>query len=403
MKSEQRKKPSKRLENILAVVALAIVIIAWFVGSFRAEADLAPFLKQAIPLADHFEPAPGGTYIAWKNSAKEQLIGYVTTGSADGYAGEIKMAVAVSPEGTIIGLAIIEQRETASFFQRVLRSGLLQSLEGKAYSDPFALDQDIDGVTGATYSSRALADAARRASRKVASINLGLPAIKEPSPPIQLGIPEAVLIALFVFGIIGRLKRFKYKKTARWVSMLVGLSVLGFIYNQPLTLVQINKMLLGFWSAWQTHLYWYLLLAGILFIYTIGNRNPYCEWFCPFGSTQECLGVIGGAKRRIPERFYTFLRWFQRALALFAIVLALLYRNPSISSYEVFGAFFHLIGSTFNFALLGVVLIASLFLRRPWCSYLCPLRPVTDFIRLVRNWVKAGWISVRVRHQKLSR
>jgi len=403
MSSEQRKKTSKRLENMLAVVALAIVIIAWFVGSFRAKSDLAPFLKEALPQADHFEPASGRTYIAWENSAKERLIGYITTASADGYAGEIEMTVAVSAEGAIIGLAIVEQMETASFFQRVLRSDLLQSLKEKTYSDSFVLNKDIDGVTGATYSSRALADAARRASRKVASINLGLPAIKEPSPPIQLGIPEAVLIALFVFGIIGRLKRFKYKKTARWASMLAGLSVLGFIYNKPLTLVQINKLLLGFWPAWQTHLYWYLLLAGILFIYTINNRNPYCEWFCPFGSTQECLGVIGGAKKRIPEPYHTFLRWFQRALALLAIVLALLYRNPSISSYEVFGAFFHLIGSSFNFALLGVVLIAALFLRRPWCSYLCPLRPVTDFIRLVRSWVKTGWVSVGVRQQKLSR
>ena len=403
MSSEQRKKPSKRLENTLAVVALAIVIIAWFAGSFRAESDLAPFLKQALPQADHFEPASGRTYIAWENSDKEHLIGYVTTASADGYAGEIEMAVAVSAEGAIIGLAIVEQMETASFFQRVLRSDLLQSLKEKAYSDSFVLNKDIDGVTGATYSSRALVGAARRASRMVASINLGLPAIKEPSPPIQLGIPEAVLITLFVFGIIGRLKRFKYKKTARWASMLAGLSVLGFIYNKPLTLVQINKLLLGFWPAWQTHLYWYLLLAGILFIYTINNRNPYCEWFCPFGSTQECLGVIGGAKKRIPEPYHTFLRWIQRALALLAIVLALLYRNPSISSYEVFGAFFHLIGSTFNFALLGVVLIASLFIRRPWCSYLCPLRPVTDFIRLVRSWVKTAWISAGARHQKLSR
>jgi polyferredoxin len=45
--------------------------------------------------------------------------------------------------------------------------------------------------------------------------------------------------------------------------------------------------------------------------------------------------------------------------------------------------------------LLGVVLIAALFIRRPWCSYLCPLRPVTDFIRLVRNWIRDIWIGLR--------
>ena len=149
-------------------------------------------------------------------------------------------------------------------------------------------------------------------------------------------------------------------------------------------------MLLGFWPEWQLHLYWYLLLAGILFVLTADNKNPYCEWFCPFGSAQECLGLIGGSRGRLPEKFHRFLRWFQRILALTAIVIALLYRNPSISSYEVFGAFFHLIGSNFQFALLGVVLITALFLKRPWCNYLCPLRPVTDFIRLIRNWIKGS-------------
>ena len=187
------------------------------------------------------------------------------------------------------------------------------------------------------------------------------------------------------------MRRFKYKKAARWISMLIGLFVLGFVYNKPFTLVLVNKLLLGFWPEWQLHLYWYLLIAGILFIYTVDNRNPYCEWFCPFGATQECLGVIGGAKKRLPDRLNKILRWFQRFLALGAVVLALIFRNPGISSYEVFGAFFHLIGTNFHFILLGIVLVASLFIRRPWCSYLCPLRPVTDFIRLIRSWILETW------------
>jgi len=154
-------------------------------------------------------------------------------------------------------------------------------------------------------------------------------------------------------------------------------------------------MLLGFWPEWQLHLYWYLLLAGILFVFTADDKNPYCEWFCPFGAAQECLGIIGGAKGRTPQRYHNLLRWFQRALALSAIIIALLYRNPSISCYEVFGAFFRLIGSNFHFVLLGVVLIAALFLKRPWCRYLCPLRPVTDFIRLIRNWMKELCLKLR--------
>jgi uncharacterized protein with FMN-binding domain len=395
MNREHQKKNSKRLERILAVLALAILIIAWVAGIFRAEADLVPFLKQALPEADYFEPSSGGNYTAWEDETKSRLIGYVAVGTANGYGGELKIAVAVSLDGNVMDLSVVEHKETASFFQRVSRSQLSESLKNKSYSDSFKLGQDVDSVTGATYSSRALADSVRRAARKVASRNLDLSVNPDPSPRVVFGFPESVLVVLFAVGIVGRARRFKHRKILRWASMLVGMGVLGFVYNRPLTLVFINKMLLGFWPEWRFNLYWYILLAGIVLIIAVGKKSPYCEWFCPFGSAQECLGFIGGAKRQIPERYHVLLRWFQRALALSAIVLALLYRNPSVSSYEVFGAFFHLIGSSFNFALLGAVLIAALFLKRPWCSYLCPLRPVTDFIRLVRNWIHELWLKFR--------
>jgi uncharacterized protein with FMN-binding domain len=379
------------MERLLAGVALGVIVVAWIIGSFRTEADLLPYFEQLLPEASRFEAVGFGMYAAWDRRNGESLLGYVTTGQAQGYGGEMEVAVAVSPEGVILGSVIVEQKETAAFLGRVERSGLLHSLKGKAYSEPLALGEDVDGVTGATYTCRAITSSVRKAARKVAAGELGFPPPPEASPNVQFGFPEAILIALFGLGVVGRLRLFKYKKAARWISMLAGLIVLGFVYNIPLTIVWINRLLLGFWPPWQTHLYWFILIGGILFIYTIDNKNPYCEWFCPFGATQECLSVLGGANRRVPQRAHNLLRWSQRLLALTAIVIALIFRNPGISSYEVFGVFFRLIGSDFLFALLGVVLVTSLFVRRPWCSYLCPLRPVTDFIRLMRDWIRELW------------
>jgi len=376
---------SIRLERLLALAAVGLIVIAWFVGLSRSEADLDPFLNSAFPQAGHIEQIQVGVYEAWDNPDKDNLLGYVSPGSADGYGGELKVAVAVSTEGTVLGSVIIGHRETFSFFRRVLRSRLIDGLKDKSYADPFLLGQDVDGITGATYSARALAEAVKNASRQVAEKVLNLSVIEEPSPKVQFGTPEIVLLALFLFGLVARQRRFKPKKAARWVSMLVGIGFLGFLLNKPFTLVLINKILLGYWPKWQLDLYWYILLGGIVFITLIDNRNPYCDWFCPFGATQECLGVIGGAKKRISDRIHFSLRWFQRLIALGAILMALFFRNPSVSSYEVFGAFFRLIGTNFLFILLAVVLFVSLFIRRPWCSYLCPLRPVIDFLKLLRK------------------
>jgi polyferredoxin len=173
------------------------------------------------------------------------------------------------------------------------------------------------------------------------------------------------------------------------------LVALGFIYNLPLTLSSINKFLLGFWPPWQTNLYWYLLIGGILFVFAADNKNPYCQWFCPFGAAQECVGVVGKARSYSSSRYRGLFAWLLRGLVWFAILLALLFRNPGLTSYEIFGTLFSLMGSSLQFILLGLVLVASLFVKRPWCAYLCPITPIDEFIRMVREWSLEQWRTLR--------
>jgi NosR/NirI family nitrous oxide reductase transcriptional regulator len=391
----KRKHNPRRLDRILGVAAIVTIIIAWVVGYLQSNAVVEPFLYQALPEAERIEMVSGDTYAAYASNSPEALLGYISIGEANGYGGPMKVAVATDLEGNVIGMSVVEQRETPNWYNRVVDSDFIDRLFGKSFADPFQLDADVDGITGATYTSRAIAEAVRRGSREIATSQLELPVPPEPSPGIQFGIPELVLIGLFALGYVGHQRGFKYTRQARWVSMTVGLVVLGFIYTAPLTITYINKFLLGYWPEWQTHLYWYLLIGGVLFVFTIDNKNPYCEWFCPFGAAQECMGLVGGAKARNPQKYRSLFRWSQRGLAWLAIVLALLFRNPGLTSYEVFGTLFDLNGSMIQFALLGLVLLAALFIKRPWCGFLCPLHPVDEFIKMIRSWIKEIWRNLR--------
>jgi len=385
------KQLSNKTDRILAIIALVTILAAWVIGTTLSEGDVYPSLQIAFPEADRFEPINGSGFTAIQSQPEETTLGYVALATANGYGGPMKLAVGVDLEGNIHGLAIVQQKETSSWMIKVLGTDFIESLTGKSYMDDFQLNEDVDGVTGATYTSRGIADAALLGSRAVAGKYLGLDIPVKEALAIQFGIPEITLIGLFAIGFIGHKKKFKYTKQARWASMLIGMIVLGFIYTRPLTLSDINKFLLGFWPAWQTNLYWYLLIGGMLLVFTVDNKNPYCEWFCPFGAAQECMGAIGGAKARSVGRNKNMLLWVQRGLAWLAIVLALLFRNPGLTSFEVFGTLFDLNGSGFQFAILGIVLVASLFIRRPWCTYLCPIRPVTDIYRTFRKWILESW------------
>ena len=125
------------------------------------------------------------------------------------------------------------------------------------------------------------------------------------------------------------------------------------------------------------------------------RRNIYCDRLCPFGAFQECMGIIGGRGIRIPAKVVVFLRWMQRIIALVLIVSALLYANPSLLNYEISIVLFSLFGPVWQFALLGLFLVLSIFIRRPWCLSLCPVRPVFDYFLEAGRWFKEVYYRVK--------
>ncbi len=384
---------TRRIERALAIFSILTVIIAWLVGGTIKDAAAETYLHNALPLATGFQEVAPGIYLATDKA--RQAIGYVGIGEGTGYGGPMRMAVAVDLDGEIVGVAMVDHKETPAYLERVFESTFLRDLLGKNYDQPFELGKDIDGVTSATYTSKAIADAVRRAVREIAREGLGHGVPHEPKPEIIFGLPEITLILLFAVGYLGRTRKIKKTRYVRWVTMLTGMIVLGFIFNRPLTISKINMFLMGYFPNWRTDLYWYLLLGGILFVFAADNRNPYCEWFCPFGAAQECMGAIGGAKPRFTRDQQRILDWVQRGLSWLAIVIALLMRNPGVTSYEIFGTLFQLRGSIVSFVVLGIVLIGSMISHRFWCRTLCPVRPIESLIRLVRGWILEIWRTQR--------
>ena len=203
------RRPNKRkLERIIALVTLSLIAVVWIVGAARAEADLMTSVREARPDADHFERTDDGIYAAWADSGEKNLLGYVAIGTANGYGGPIELAVAVDLQGQITGLSVVSHKETPAWFDRVEKNDLIDDLTGKSYGDAFEVGADVNGVTGATYTSRGLAEAALDGSRAAARV-LGLDMPESKSPSIKFGIPEIAVLGLFAVGFFGHRRGFK--------------------------------------------------------------------------------------------------------------------------------------------------------------------------------------------------
>ncbi|MGQ1908961.1 4Fe-4S binding protein [Marinifilum sp. RC60d5] len=391
----KNKTKKKKLETAMAIIAMIIIVIAWFAGRQLENSDILLSIKEKMPEIIKLEEIDNSTYKLYNEEGEN--FAYLTIESSMGYGGPLQMAVVVDSTGCISNLAVINSKETPSYLEKVLDKKFLDKIIGKTYDEEYSLGKGIDGISSATYSSRAIVEASKKGNRFVAAKVLGLHVPKEIRPSIKFGIPEIALLLLFLVGYIAHKKSFKYTKIARWGTMLAGLFVIGFSFNQPFTLSMINQLLLGYFPPLHSHLYWYLLLGGVFFVFTIDNKNAYCSWFCPFGAAQECMGLVGGAKNRSVGKFKNVFKWALRALTLFAIVTALLLRNPGVTSYEIFGTLFKLTGSSLQFAILGVVLVSSVFIKRPWCNYLCPLGPVTDHFTNIRRLILNKWKSKKIK------
>lgn len=280
-----------------AVAAIILIITAWIIGNYAFVSEIPACDLNLLPGATTCRTIEPGTYEGTRDEedGSQTIIGWERIADAPGYAGNVQVLVGVNPAGQITGVRVVRQTESPSFYARIVDTGFTDNFGEMDVTSPFRLGEDVDAVTRATITSRAITEAVQAASYTLAEQQLGLQVERE-QQPIVFGVPEITLLALYVAAFIGHRRNFKHKKLVRWATMLTGMIVLGFMFNGPLTIAHFNSLLMGFWPSWQSNLYWFLLLGGILFVVTADNKNPYCQWFCPFGAAQECLGALGRAK-----------------------------------------------------------------------------------------------------------
>ena len=165
---------------ILGVICLAATLVLAVTyeitkpkieAQFKAEEQSA--LKSIMPSADSFsEKAMDGIeyFEALKGKA---VIGYCVRVAGNGYNGYIRMIAGVDPNGVIQGVIVLEHGETPGLGAKInevsqgeSEPGFLKQFKGKDVRN-IAVKKDIDAITGATISSKAVTDAIRKTANEL--------------------------------------------------------------------------------------------------------------------------------------------------------------------------------------------------------------------------------------------
>ena len=114
-------------------------------------------------------------------------------------------------------------------------------------------------------------------------------------------------------------------------------------------------------------------------IFSLIFGRAFCGYICPFGALQELFGKFSKKKLIVPKKADKPLRFLKYIVLAFVTVMAWITATIWISPYDPYTAFAHiwtgaeLFGEMgIGFAILVVVLIASIFIDRFFCKYLCP-------------------------------
>ena len=375
----------RRSKEILFVILVILsVVSAWLIGSFRHNASVGQVIMTVMPKAHNFEKAPNNVYIGLVGDGNDvRPVGYVGLSSATGRLGPIELAAGFDNAGWITSVALVNPVRAPEISSQTL-NGMLTEFVGKHYSERPEEGRYAELAPTAQFLWQGLAELVNHVGHNVASVQ-GKVLADGYKRRRWFGLPELVLMLLYVVGYLAYRERSPYYRHLHWAVLLGAVVFIGFWLNHPMSLEHLNSFLMGYWPSWQTHLYWYLLIGGVLLPIILTGRSFYCSHICPFGATQKILKSLGPHKLTVPERVDVSLRWLQRGFVWLAVLCALALRNPAVVRYEVSHNLFGLTGVTWQFVLLAAVLVASMLITRPWCNYLCPIRAVGDFICLIRR------------------
>ena len=96
----------------------------------------------------------------WKVAKNDAFLGWFVVDEVVGKHEFITYALAISPEGSVLGVEIMSYRETHG--GEVRDAKWRARFVGKTIHDPLRLDQDIPNISGATLSSRNVANGVKR-------------------------------------------------------------------------------------------------------------------------------------------------------------------------------------------------------------------------------------------------
>lgn len=328
-----------------------------------------------------------------------------TTPAADsliGYQGPTDTLIGFNTTGTVAGLSILKSFDNEPYVGYVREDPSFEKyFLGKTFEDLAALEQTTpptEGISGATMTSQAIAQAIVIAARSVQETQSNTSLIRSVGLRIRnINAPQWGALAVVLAGLYIGFTRLRGRWVGRVALPLIVFAYLGFGAGALLSQAQL-------WG-WSVHgiprtapVLLFLSIVAILTPITTG-RNIYCTQLCAHGAAQQLLKISiphrrEGTLSRLRKQITPFLkrvRWLPWALFIFCLLMTVLGQPISLVDFEPFDAYLPTIAGIATILVFVVGLFVSSISPMAYCRHACPTGAFFSFIRLHRKSSEISW------------
>ena len=349
-----------------------------------------------------FVPSSGNVpyYIVMSKSRDRpvQVFGliYLTTDVAPdwtyGFNSRVQILVFVNQTGTIRSVRVWNMQESWGF---LITSWWLNAFVNRSVYEPLEVGQDVDAVTHASYTSRAIASGVREAGRIVVddyrTRELAVEAQTTSTSFTNMtqlhDLAEATVITgMFVLAVIAFRRNDGRLKYAALGGAIISI---GVYTGRMISVVDLTMLVSLSLPPLFSNVYWYSLYGWTVVTSFIWGRL-YCGYLCPYGAFTQIINKISPLRARIPIKVHSKLVYVKYPI-LAIVVVGVLTGNSWIIGVEPFQTFFFLKGDWWMWAIMIAAMILSVPFNRLYCHYVCPIGALLSLLGRARVMEIRRW------------
>ena len=353
-------------------------------GILLAEVQL--LLPEATELGPEWSTLPGVHPVFTK--AGETYWALRTSPSQDallGYQGPSDILILLGPGmKEVAGLRLRKSYDNEDYYERILEDeDYLQLYNGMTVEEVAGIDfqeAGIEGVSGATMTSWAVAEAVKRRLQGFLS---------DRDAPAEAALPfrwrDYILLAIVAGAFLMAFTKLRGKAPIRIAWQVTLVVVLGFLTGDLL-----SQALLAGWAQNGVDLLASLgivaLAAAAFLVPWTTGKQIYCHHLCPHGALQQWMQKLPVKNLKVGKRTHRILSALPVVLLALVLASVMLGLGLNLAAVEAFDAYLFRVAGWVTITIAIGGLLASAFVPLAYCKYGCPTGLLLKFVR----WRGAG-------------